>query len=95
MGGITTGPALVHVCATAGSARVTTLADDWDAWLAAPAHHLTDLPAAGAPAVVCLLACGADLCRWIRVHRASDPLVHGRDAIRIRTDDTLARIRNE
>jgi len=34
-----------------------------DAWLAASAHHPNDLPVTGVPAVVHLLACGADLRR--------------------------------
>jgi len=43
-------PALAHARATAGIARAATLADAWDAWIAAPAHRIdtADPPAAGA-----------------------------------------------
>jgi hypothetical protein len=43
-------PALAHALATAGIARAATLADAWDAWIAAPAHRIdtADPPAAGA-----------------------------------------------
>ena len=56
-------PALAPALATAAIARAATLADAWDAWIAAPAHliNTADPPAAGAPPVVSPLACGADL----------------------------------
>jgi len=43
-------PALAPALATAGIARAATLADAWDAWIAAPAHRIdtADPPAAGA-----------------------------------------------
>jgi hypothetical protein len=85
-------PALVHALATAGIARAATLADAWDAWIAAPAHQTTDPPAAGAPPVVSPLACGADLLRGIRAHWTGGPLVLGLDASHRREDVVLLRM---
>jgi hypothetical protein len=87
-------PALVHALATAGIARAATLADAWDAWIAAPAHRIdtADPPAAGAPPVVSPLACGADLLRWIRAHWTGGPLVLGLDASHRRADVVLLRM---
>ena len=87
-------PALAHALATAGIARAATLADAWDAWIAAPAHliNTADPPAAGAPPVVSPLACGADLLRWIRAHWTGGPLVLGLDASHRRADVVLLRM---
>ena len=85
-------PALAPALATAGIARASTLADAWDAWIAAPAHQTTDPPAAGAPPVVRPLACGADLLRWIRAHWTGGPLVLGLDASHRRDDVVLLRM---
>ena len=87
-------PALAHALATAGIARAATLADAWDAWIAAPAHRsdTADPPAAGAPPVVSPLACGADLLRWIRAHWTGGPLVLGLDASHRRDDVVLLRM---
>jgi hypothetical protein len=88
-------PALAPALATAGIARAATLADAWDAWIAAPAHRIdtADPPAAGAPPVVRPLACGADLLRWIRAHWTGGPLVLGLDASHRRADVVLLRMR--
>ena len=86
-------PALGPALATAGIARAATLADAWDAWIAAPAHQTTDPPAAGAPPVVSPPACGADLLRWIRAHWTGGPLVPARDAAHRRADVVLVRMR--
>jgi hypothetical protein len=87
-------PALAPALATAGIARAATLADAWDAWIAAPAHliNTADPPAAGAPPVVSPLACGADLLRWIRAHGTGGPLVLGLDASHRRDDVVLLRM---
>jgi hypothetical protein len=85
-------PALAPALATAGIARAATLADAWDAWIAAPAHQTTDPPAAGAPPVVSPLACGADLLRWIRAHWTGGPLALGLDASHRRDDVVLLRM---
>jgi hypothetical protein len=87
-------PALAPALATAGIARAATLADAWDAWIAAPAHRIdtADPPAAGAPPVVSPLACGADLLRWIRAHWTGGPLVLGLDASHRRADVVLLRM---
>jgi len=88
-------PALAPALATAGIARAATLADAWDAWIAAPAHPIdtADPPAAGAPPVVRPLACGADLRRGIRAHGTGGPLVLGLDAAHRRADVVLLRMR--
>ena len=78
---------------TAGIARAATLADAWDAWIAAPAHQTTDPPAAGAPPVVSPLACGADQLRWLRAHGTGGPLGLGRDASHRRDAVVLLRMR--
>jgi hypothetical protein len=87
-------PALAPALATAGIARAATLADAWDAWIAAPAHRIdtADPPAADAPPVVSPLACGADLLRWIRAHWTGGPLVLGLDASHRRADVVLLRM---
>jgi len=92
-------PALVHALATAGIARAATLADAGDAGIAAPAHliaHLintADPTAAGAPPVVRLRACGADLRHRIRAHGTGGPLAPARDAAHRRADVVLVRMR--
>jgi len=88
-------PALVHALATAGIARAATLADAWDAWIAAPAHliNTADPTAAGAPPVVRLRACGADLRHRIRAHGTGGPLAPARDAAHRRADVVLVRMR--
>ena len=95
MAGSANRPALAPALATAGIARAATLADAWDAGIAAPAHLLNtaDPPAAGAPPVVRPLACGAALRRWIRAHGTGGPLVLGRDASHRRDDVVLLRMR--
>ena len=88
-------PALAPARATAGIARAATLADAWDAGIAAPAHRIdtADPPAAGAPPVVRPRACGADLRRGIRAHGTGGPLVLGLDASHRRADVVLLRMR--
>ena len=87
-------PALAPALATAGIARAATLADAWDAGIAAPAHRIdtADPPAAGAPPVVRPRACGADLRRGIRAHGTGGPLVLGHASHR-RADVVLLRMR--
>ena len=88
-------PALAPARATAGIACAATLADAWDAWIAALAHRIdtADPPAAGAPPVVRPRACGADLRRGIRAHGTGGPLAPGRDAAHRRADVVLVRMR--
>ena len=88
-------PALGSARATAGIARAATLADAWDAGIAAPAHlmNTADPTAAGAPPVVHPRACGADLRRGIRVHGTGGPLAPARDAAHRRADVVLVRMR--
>ena len=92
-------PALGPALATAGIARAATLADAGDAGIAAPAHliaHLintADPTAAGAPPVVRLRACGADLRHRIRAHGTGGPLAPARDAAHRRADVVLVRMR--
>ena len=64
-------PALAPARATPGIARAATLADAWDAGIAAPAHlmNTADPTAAGARRrSIRALACGADLRRGMRAH---------------------------
>jgi len=86
-------PALVPALDAAGITRAVTLADAWDAGIAAPAHQTTDPPAAGAPPVVRPRACGADLRHRIRAHGTGGPLVLGLDAAHRRADVVLLRMR--
>ena len=88
-------PALGPARVTAGIARAATLADAWDAGIAAPAHlmNTADPTAAGAPPVVRPRACGADLLHWIRAHGTGGPLAPARDAAHRRADVVLVRMR--
>ena len=64
-------PALVPALDAAGITRAVTLADAWDAGIAAPAHlmNTADPTAAGARRrSIRALACGADLRRGMRAH---------------------------
>ena len=88
-------PALVPALDAAGITRAVTLADAWDAGIAAPAHlmNTADPTAAGAPPVVHPRACGADQRRGIRVHGTGGPLAPARDAAHRRADVVLRRMR--
>jgi hypothetical protein len=88
-------PALVPALDAAGITRAVTLADAWDAGIAAPAHlmNTADPTAAGAPPVVRPRACGADLRHRIRAHGTGGPLAPARDAAHRRADVVLVRMR--
>lgn len=86
------GPSLIDALDMAGVAAPSTLSDQWDSWLAQPAHQTSEPPEAGEAPILCPLACGVALLRWVLKLWQGGPLVLGMDASLRRDEVVLLRI---